>query len=193
MNWESLHIIAPHLNAVLPLQLHVQSQCISRKFPSVPKYSLFKPWQLHPEYLHKIIMFLLTIYEQSFIYSTLVLAPNNTTIPSFDLLVLGTILACCQHLFILMMLTMKSFSRWIYQDLPKGFPFLNWDIRCSCMQTLGLYQRLLSYSVFQPSTTRDCKQRSSALGNWSETKLLRARAKSLISELLITQLVFLPV
>lgn len=154
LNWELLPIIVPHLNAISPLQLHLLSQCIPRKFPSVPKYSLFKPWQLHSEYLHTFIMLLLTIYEQSFIYSTPV--PNNT-LPSFDLLVLGINLVCCQHLFVLMMLSIKSFSRWIYWDLPRGLPFLNWDITCSCMQTSGLYQRLLNYSVFQPSTIWDCQ------------------------------------
>lgn len=134
------------------------------------------------------------IYEQSFIYSTLVLVPNNTTIPSFDLLVvLGIILVCCQHLFILMMLTIKSYSRWIYLGLRRGPTFLNWDITCSWMQTLGLYQRLLSYSVVQPSATQGCQTETSTLGNWSETRLLRARTKSLTPEPLITHLVFLPV
>lgn len=117
------------------LQLHLLSQCIPRKFPSVPKYSLFKPWQLHSEYLHTVIMLLLTIYEQSFICSTLVLVPNITTIPSFDLLVPGIIPACCQHLFILMMLTIKYFSSWIFWDLPRGLPF--WDIFWDIYPELG--------------------------------------------------------
>lgn len=58
-------------------------------------------------------MLLLTIYEQSYIYSTLVLIPNNSTLPTFDLfvLLLGIILAYCQHLFIFMMSRIKTYPR----------------------------------------------------------------------------------
>jgi len=68
--------------------------------------SLFK-------YLHAVIMVLSTVYEQSYIYSTLVLILNNSTLPSFDLfvLLLGIILAHCQHLFVLMMSRIKTYPR----------------------------------------------------------------------------------
>lgn len=116
----------------------LNTPCSSLDIYSIVNYS---------KYLHTIIMLLLTIYEQSYIYATLVLIQNNSTLPSFDLFVplLGIILAYSHHLFILMMSRIKFYSRWCYQKWSRGTAFLNCDI--FWMQTLGLYEIPLSFCV----------------------------------------------